>query len=619
MKQGTRLARESAPHGNQLIWISAGICLLSALLLYAPVLRASFTNWDDPKLVTDNPAIRSLAPANLAEIFTPVPGQTYQPLRVLSYAIDYALWNLSPGGYHTVNVILHGLASWLLFLVLFRLHPLLRLQASRPGVFAGLVAGLFLVHPINVESVAWVSSRKYVLLACFAFLSLLCYLLWLQQQRPWQRGLMYLAILAAALSSPFGVALAPAILLLDFCRRTGTLQRDLRDLVSQRWPLLVFALLLGTFFIWVLTSGDPGQETPHKSHYEVIPILKSIQKVPATYIGMLLYPVNLNVRYPFTIESGWPIAVWGWALFNLAVVAAVGSSLRRSRVVLLAVGWSLLWWAPVSNLIPTSTRVADRYMYLPGIGLFSLLIGALLHWLHGRPKARRYAPVFGTLCAVLLIGLSIQRARAWRSSLTLWSDSVAKNPQNFLAQGNLALAYLESGDRASAIRCFQAALELESEHPYLHNNLGYALVDEGRLEEAYTHFAHALRLKPTYKAAILNQLDLLVKLHRHDQAMPLLNSYRQIAPEDAAPLRRHCEARMAAAQFAKAYAAYEHLLTHQARTERDWANAAYCLHQLRRHAEAHAHLQQAVMLAPDNLLLQQKLKLSKELLSKHRR
>ncbi|HAR67603.1 MAG TPA: hypothetical protein DCR55_15545, partial [Lentisphaeria bacterium] len=140
-----------------------------ALITFGPTLSGEFTNWDDPKLVRDNPAIRSLSPAALLPAFVPRAGETYQPLRVVSYAIDYTVWSHSPFGYRLGNLLLHALAAALLFLAFRQAIPRLIPSAERVALAAWIAAALFCLHPVNVEAVAWISSRKYGLLAVFAF------------------------------------------------------------------------------------------------------------------------------------------------------------------------------------------------------------------------------------------------------------------------------------------------------------------------------------------------------------------------------------------------------------------------------------------------------------------
>jgi protein O-mannosyl-transferase len=457
-----------------------------ALLVYAPAMNGEFTNWDDHMLVKENPAVLSLAPGAVIDIFTPQPGATYQPIRVLSYAIDYKLWSFRPLGYHLVNTLLHGFAASILILGLVPLLARLRPKTSKSdNQFAALAVGLlFLLHPVNVESVAWISSRKYGLLAIFS-----AWALWAHgQQRSRQ---MLVAVVLAALSSPFGVALAPTLLLAEYCGTRNWKHR----------PLIIASAVLVLFFAWLLVFNDPADAGPVKERRVTLPTLLA---VPADYAQNLAWPLALNNRYLDRPASSFVSPRVLLVLFGaIALAWFIVCELRKGRLLpLFCIGWALLWWLPVSNIIPISTRMADRYLYLPGIGIFLGLVCA------AQARVPR-KPLLIAISAILLccLGLSFRRAAIWKSSETLWADSLLSQPNSFLALGNYALVLQSKGDFAGAMSTFEKALALSPGNAILLNNIGYCHLKQGQFAQAIPRFEQAVATDPGYIDARVNLID----------------------------------------------------------------------------------------------------------------
>jgi hypothetical protein len=247
-------------------------------LVHGQAVSFDWVKWDDPPLVVNNPAIRSLSPTNIKAILTPVAGNTYQPIRVLSYALDYAVFGLKPAVFHASNVLLHCLAGALLVPLIFAM--LSELRKGRPHenrIVALLGALIFVVHPVNVESVAWVASRKYGLLAVFSFASFWCYLRSSQTTLPEWRflGVSVVLALLATLSSPFGVMLPVLIVFFDLCR--CRLRTNLRFYLAYAIP---FALVYG-MIAFALFGGESGPSVgpthiEGKAHWTVFTMLRVV-------------------------------------------------------------------------------------------------------------------------------------------------------------------------------------------------------------------------------------------------------------------------------------------------------------------------------------------------------
>ena len=464
-------------------WLVAAAIGLAALLVYANTLGHGFTNWDDDDLITENPRIQSL---DLTLLLTPQAGKTYQPVREISYALNYAVHELRPRGYHLGNVLLHAVASGLLYLLLLAVLKAFNRDKPRVAIFAAL---LFALHPVNVEAVAWASSRKYGLMAVFVFAALLCHL---HKRRPWTVVCAWLA----TLSSPFGVVIVALVAWLDRCRGEAWNWRYLLALASP--ALAVIPLFLAPESAESAVQDYAGGNIATT----LIIMLRSI----FTYAWNLLLPFDLNCRYHFAFGDS--LRHPGW-LLAIAGLVALGICLRRSGDGLsrFCAGWVLIAWLPVSNLIPISTQMADRYLYLPAVGVFLTL--ALI--------AIRKPPILITVC-VVFAGMTIARNRVWSDSVTLWQSSVAADSANAFAQVNLGDAWMKEGEFKAAAASFQTAVDLSPEDVDAQAGLAQSLSRSGRAESAIPHFARALELDPSRSQLWVNYAHTLHQLGRNDEA-----------------------------------------------------------------------------------------------------
>ena len=463
-----------------------GALVAIAFAVFANSFGNQFTNWDDRMLITENAQVTN---PNIVEIFTPSPGQTYQPVRVLSYAIDYTLWGEHPLGYHIINTALHAAAAVLLMLLLTRVFDILRGDEKHEAhrLAAALAAALFVVHPINVEAVTWLSSRKYGLLATFGFGSLLAYLISTagDKVRPSPSAISAILMLLAMLSSPFAVTLPPLLLFFDFCR-------DGFRLPKARWrgyaPVAV--LLIAYPLIWLALMGGGESNAARKWHEDdsfFVTIL-SMVSVLWDYALNFICPLFLNNKYPREIvRSLAEPRLWlAIALIGGIIWLSVRSWRGKDQLAIFLIGWFAICWAPVSNIIPISTMIADRYMYLPGVAIFAAL--ALL-------LPRKRWPI-AAVVLLIFAGLSIARNRAWQNSVTLWGDSVSKGPNNPIARNNYGMALKEAGEEAKAGDEFRRAVELHDAYTEAELNLSVHYQDSGKGELALPHLQRALELDP---------------------------------------------------------------------------------------------------------------------------
>jgi protein O-mannosyl-transferase len=463
---------------RRFIGATAALLIVLSLLVYARALSFGFVNWDDPMLVLENPRIQTFSPSTIVAIFAIRPGHSYQPIRELSHAMDLMIWGDWGPGHHLLNVLLHAAAAVLVLLIARRLG------STRLAAIAAAL--LFASHPVNVEAVAWVSSRKYGLLAVFGFGALLLHL-------HARRKSAAACIALAGLSSPFGIIFPALILLVDATRHPlCELRKSARDYLPYLSFLPVLALIvLGLF------GGDRTALADGRPVGGIISVSLTNLRVLADYSCALLWPLNLNASYPYLVQTGLGNARALAACAGL--IAWIVFAWRQARVgekrLLLWGGWFLLALAPVANLVPTSTLLADRYLYLAAVGPF-LAFGA------GLSRLPRRAGVGVLIATVFLMAASAhRRSLVWRDSLSLWTDSVAKSPQNPIALVNLGRALREQGDDAAALARFQAAIEAQSRFPEAYLYVGNSLLRAGNVDGARPYIQRAVELAPTMAEA----------------------------------------------------------------------------------------------------------------------
>ncbi len=430
--------------GGAVSWWGLVGLLGLVVAVYWPVLSFEFVNWDDPWYVLKNPLITSWHPSNLWRIVTEISVKNYAPLTTLSLLVDHTLFGLNAGGYHFTNVLLHAANAVLVCMLVARL------TASRS---IGLVtAVLFAVHPVQIETVAWVSSRKTLLCGTFMLASGLC---WLRPERtPKQElwGTLWLA--AALLAKAAAIILPPIVLAYDMLVRRKTLAEALpRQLVSG---FLCLMLLNVTMSAQVMEMGGVrGHLGLSKLH-----ILAVDGVILWKYVGLLLWPSQLSVLYDpptqgILVPMLLSMTAWG--------VVAIGCWRMRDRSPLMA--WAAVTWLlllfPVLNLFPITTLMNDRYLYLPSLCVFGLAAGAMakMPYVVRSPRVIAVgagACVFATV--LIYTGMAMSRLPVWHDDFALWSDTVTKSPQLPVVQIQWADALHRTGETERAIGVLQKIL-----------------------------------------------------------------------------------------------------------------------------------------------------------------
>ncbi len=481
------------------------IALLVAVS-YFPALQGGFV-WDDV-IFSEEPVVH--APDGLRSIWlSPADIRNeghYWPLVYTSFWLEHKVWGLNPIGYHAVNILLHLVNCLLLWRLLDRL--------AIPG--AVLIAAVFAVHPLHVESVAWIIERKDVLSALFYLTAVLTWVRFDESPGPGRYALALVLFAAGLLCKSVVVTLPVALLTWHWWRRGRITPVDLLRLA----PFVAVGVAITLADLAFYASREPLE-----LGYSLAERALIAARALWFYAGKLLWPFDLAVIYPlWEIDTGDLLA---WAYLAGAAALAAVLWLARRRIGRGPLAGALLFavtLAPVLGFIDYGymqfSFVADRFQYLAGIGVMAVLIGAAAHGSRKLPEAARI--VASGLAVALVLGLALltwRQAGIYRDELTLFSHIVALNPQARDAHLNLGNALIEAGRNEDGVAASRTAVEQRPESADAHSNLGLALMNLERFEQADAALRRARELDPQHQSALQNSAELLRKQGRHEEAV----------------------------------------------------------------------------------------------------
>ncbi|HWR98878.1 MAG TPA: tetratricopeptide repeat protein [Candidatus Methanoperedens sp.] len=501
-----------------------------AFALYLPTLGNGFVAYDDPVYLTENPhVLGGLTLGNLRWSLTAVDGGSWHPLTWWSHQLAVTLFGTRPWGHHLVSALLHAAAAGTLCAVLSAM--------TGAGGAAFLAAALFAVHPLHVESVAWVAERKDVLAALFWMLAAGAWVSFARRPCGRRYGAA-LALFALGLAAkPILVAL-PLVLLVVDCWPLGRLRAvpgGFPALVREKLPFLLLALAAGvaTLLTQPVAEGHaPLAAAPAGFIPAFVAIrLENAMLSTALYLSQTLWPARLAPFYPHPTHA---IARSELLLAGLLLAGATAAAFRlRRRRPWLGAGWAwyLIALLPVIGIVQVGDQGrADRYTYLPLVGIF---IAAAWSARELARRGRRTAGAVASLAAAALVLLalaSVRQMRYWRDTVTLFTRTLAVTTGNFVAHGVLGEELRRGGQLAQAELHFREALRFAPLSPRAHNRLGLALHDQGRLQEAVASYREAVRIKPDYDDAWNNLGNGLVALDRPSEGEAALRRSLALSP-----------------------------------------------------------------------------------------
>lgn len=587
--------------------LSLGLVLL-LLSVFLQAMSFQFLTWDDPSYITDNTQVRQgLSLSGTAWALTAFHAANWHPLTWISHMLDVSLFGLSPRGHHATSVVLHATNTILLYFFLLR--------ATGARWRSALVATLFAVHPLHVESVAWVAERKDVLSTLFWLLAMHFYLDYARNRK----FASYVAVAASMclglLAKPMLVTLPFTLLLLDIWPLQRLVLRSassgghesLRQLVIEKLPLLALVFVSVVLTFVAQSRGQAVVKT------ELIPLADRAANALISYSAYLwksIYPVDLSFFYPF--RENWGI---GALLISIALLAAITAWIwhQRSTRPVLLFGW--LWYlgtlVPVIGLVQVGNQaMADRYTYVPLIGIF-----VAVAWLipdPGSSSLRRTLTATGAILAIgaLLVIAHIYTGK-WHNSRDLYLHALSVTPDNYRAHEKLAVEYGKEGKLDQARHHILEALRIAESSKLASTpvNLSVYYVTlgnieslQGNLDQAYKHYSRAFEIYPDDGLARLNQGMVLKKAGQHDRAIQAFEDMLRLNPDHAIAHNSLGFSLLMTGQRERALEHYQRALALRPDYGEASFNLAVALEMLGRQELAIAQYRKTLEMNPDNLI-----------------
>ncbi|MFA6240105.1 MAG: tetratricopeptide repeat protein [Candidatus Hydrogenedentales bacterium] len=535
-------------------WKAFSVLALLAVTaaLYWQVKDHAFVNFDDSLYVTDNKVVQQgLTWKGIVYAFTNGDSGAWQPLTWLTHLADCALWGLDAPKHLAANVLLHLMNTALLLLLLDRLT----------GAFwrSWFVAALFALHPIHVESVAWVSERKDVLSTLFWLLTIWAYATYVERKRVREYALACLALTLGLLAKPMLVTLPCILLLLDFwpLGRFEPRARPGRSwglqaiwLAIEKLPMLAIVALFSAITLFI-------QHRVHAvSSLDALPLgmrLSNAVYSYALYLVNTLWPLHLAAYYPHPLGTLTAFQVGGAALVLLAMTAiAVVFAWKHPS---LLVGW--FWYigslVPVIGIIQVGTQgLADRYTYIPLMGVFTMLVWGLADFAASKQILRRALAALGLLTLLVLALITHRQVGFWRDSETLFRRALSVTANNDICNWGLGQVLIDRGAYSEAMPHLQEAIRIRSNDSRYHYDLGRAYLESNILPEAETAFRQALALRPDDAAAMNNLASSLMRQGKFDDAVPFLKRCMEREPDNPDAYSNYGAILLAQGKFAEA-------------------------------------------------------------------
>ncbi len=503
---------------NRETFISICLVLIITFISFSPSLKNDFINWDDNQYVYENPIIMGLSWENLKTIFSKFHMGHYHPLTLLSYGLEYQFFQLNPSAYHTTNLILHLFNSLIVFWLIIML---------RGGILTSLVVALlFGIHPLHVESVAWISERKDVLYSFFFLGSMISYLSYRKTPKVDYYYISLFLFVLSLLSKSMAVTLPLVLFLCDYLQNRKI---DKKSLI-EKIPFLFIAFIFG---IIALFAQGPSGTVSQKTSPSFIENILIVSNLFVSYLSKLILPIKLSALYSPLNEVRSP---WHYIYLSFIVGFLIGGIILGKYNKKITFG-TLLFFITILPVLPLRI-VADRYTYIPFLGIF-FIIGDGFYWLYHRKI--EHSKIGKTFFSIVLIGvigtlsfLTWERCHVWKDSTRLWNDVLRNNPNILLAYIDRGTAFLNKREYDRAIYDYNRALGMnpsDEKVSSIYNNRGNANAGKGLYDQAISDFSKALEMNPKYEVAYSNRGNAYYVKRLYDQAISDFNKALEINPK----------------------------------------------------------------------------------------
>jgi protein O-mannosyl-transferase len=487
------------------------LLVTTIVVAYSGVLGNGFVNFDDNDYVTSNAIIqKGLSWEGVKWAFTSFHASNWHPLTWLSHMLDIQLFGLNPAGHHLMNLIFHIFATLLFFGFLS--------SATGKIWLSGFTAALFALHPMHVESVAWVAERKDVLSATFYFATLWAYVNYVRKNNLNKFMLVIILFMLGLSAKPMLVSLPFVLLVLDYwpLERFSASFRNIGRLIVEKIPLILLAGISSVITIFAQQNAIE----PFRKIFLSTRIFNAIVSY-CVYIWQAVWPFNLAILYPYTRPEMSQVIICTLVLVIISIVVFL--KIGRSKFLLTGWLWYLLTLVPVIGIVQVGGQAhADRYTYIPFVGLFVIVVWSANNFLSYLDSQKRATLIIISILTLGVLSVITRHQVAyWKNDLTLFSHTIKVTKNNAIAYENLGFFYENDGQIDQAITYYQKALAI---YPYFDAqfNLGNMLMQKGQIDDAISQYLKALEIKPNSIKALSNLAGAYFGMKRYGESLQLI-------------------------------------------------------------------------------------------------
>lgn len=567
--------------------------LILTFILFSNMTSNDFTNWDDDKYLITNELVKDLSPSGIKNIFTTYVASNYHPLTMMLFAIELKTFGFSASGFHYVSLFLHLINIVLVFY-------LFQLLGFREKIIIP-IALLFAIHPMHVESIAWIAEQKDLLYGLFYLASIISYLLWSKHDKKSKWFILSIVFFVLSLlSKSMAVTLPLILLLIDWYLN----RRKSKTIILEKLPFFALSIVFG---ILAILSQSGGGAMDITADVTIIDRLFLTSYAIVFYLYKLILPLNLSALhyYPDKIDNLLPFYYYLTPLLIIALIYLIYKIKSDKKILLFG---SLFFIASISIVLQIiavgDALVAERYTYLPYLGLF-----LILSFYYNKAKEdkrasiRKLMPFIYGLSIAYLLFLSIvtyQRTKVWDDGITLFTDVTNKYPTNMQGYIVLANAYAAKNNHQEAIKCFDKAINLDHKYTEAYMNRGMIKMLSGNLLGALEDYNQVIKLSPEYSQAYTNRGILYTKMMDSENALTDFDVALSINPDDIICLIQRSQIYFNQNLKAEAFADLEKAISINPKHATSYSQRGYFYAQSGKYAEAINDLTKAVSLNPNN-------------------
>lgn len=499
-----------------LLFTGAILLVISATTLaFLPCLENGFTNWDDNLLVTQNPKIRKIDLNHVRIFFNSFHFAHYHPLVLLSFALEYRFFGLNPTAYHATNIVLHILCALLAFWLIYSI-------SSKISV-ALITSLLFAIHPMKVESVAWIAERKDVLYALFYLGAMISYVYYVKKKGAYLYFVTLGLFLFSLLSKAMAVSLPFIFLALDY----GLKRARERKIIWEKIPFILLSVIFG--IIAVIAHNPSGDQTA-KTVFTFPEHIFLASYGVIFYPFKIIFPFSLSCVYPYPDQTGGHLPLLyliSPLVLGLLILGIVWAGKIYTKKIYFGALIFFIPLLPVLKIVPFGTVItADRFIYVSSIGIFYLLAEGAV-FLYKKSGNSLEAKVAVILASIVMMGgffyLTEKRCRVWRDDITLWNDALKKYPRFATGYNNRGNAFHQKGDLRRALSDYNEALRLDPQYARAYFNRGNCLFDMNQTDKALRDLNKALEIDPRFSEAYNNRGFAYTHLREYGKAIDDFN------------------------------------------------------------------------------------------------